>query len=127
MSITGPDDDPMILDSGLETGNSRVISVSGGLQESSINPISGLGLVIGMIVDIGIALDALAGSSLTISVPASSGFFVVVTIYIGSPSIDASLHSDMSSFNFRDSLMEIQRDLLAFRTGLTILVSMVEF
>ncbi|GKG52875.1 hypothetical protein Tco_0549987, partial [Tanacetum coccineum] len=49
--------------------------------------ISGLGLVIRMTVDIGIALDALALSSSTISVLASSGFFVVVTIYIGSPSV----------------------------------------
>ncbi|GJU65282.1 hypothetical protein Tco_1247117 [Tanacetum coccineum] len=77
MSKTRPDDDPMILVSGFEIGNSRVVSASEGLEENLINAISRLGHVIGMIVDIRISLDALAGYSLAFLVPTSSGFFVV--------------------------------------------------
>nr|GEY15518.1 hypothetical protein [Tanacetum cinerariifolium] len=112
MSITGPDDDLMILVLGLETRNSRVILVSGGLEENLINLFSRLGLVIGIIFDIGITLDALASSSLTVSVPTSSGFFIVVTICIGSPLVAAIKGYYKENVDRRDQTNKLDKETM---------------
>nr|GEV97028.1 hypothetical protein [Tanacetum cinerariifolium] len=84
----------LVQGQGMEELIERMGSVSGGLDADSTYATSGLGLVIGLTIDIGTALVGLSGSySIGVLAASSSGFFVVVTICIGSPSVAVEIET----------------------------------